>query len=172
MTGTKPKPFIERFLNLVFYLTYDRGCWLWTGALDNKGQYGLFAIPKRLSETGRKTYDKAHRVSWKLFRGNIPPETPCVLHRCDVTSCVRPDHLFLGTRSDNNKDRDSKGRTAFGVRIGAAVLNPNSVAQILQLSQSGLNFNQVAKRFGVAHGTVSAIVRGKTWKHLGLKKEE
>ena len=76
-------------------------CWLWTAFTKENG-YGQF---------GRAKHDGvyAHRFSYELHVGPVP-EGLCVLHKCDVRSCVRPDHLFLGTERDNAHDRDTKGR--------------------------------------------------------------
>jgi hypothetical protein len=74
-------------------------CWLWTGA-QCKG-YGQLSSPKR------SRY--AHRLSWEISNGDIP-EGLQVLHRCDTPLCVRPDHLFLGTNTDNIEDRIKKQR--------------------------------------------------------------
>jgi len=77
-------------------------CWLWVAALNNKG-YGKFLSLAH----GPGTY--AHRFSWMLHYGPIP-QGLCVLHKCDVPRCIRPDHLFLGTHKDNMRDMVAKGR--------------------------------------------------------------
>lgn len=75
-------------------------CWLWTGAKISTG-YGT------IGWHGRTLL--AHRVAFILGRlGN--PFGLFVCHHCDVKLCVRPDHLFLGTNSDNLQDSISKGR--------------------------------------------------------------
>lgn len=53
----------------------------------------------------------AHRAAWILTNGRVPPGL-FVLHHCDNPPCVRPDHLFLGTQTDNMRDASQKGRLA------------------------------------------------------------
>lgn len=76
------------------------GCWLWTGSVNAAG-YG------RLSYRLKPVH--AHRISWLIAHGEMPPDDVLVCHRCDVKSCVNPDHLFLGTYSDNLRDAIAKG---------------------------------------------------------------
>ena len=82
------------------------GCWLWTGAMAGPG-YG------HLRFEGEPWY--AHRLSWCAFKGPIPAGF-WILHRCDVPSCVNPDHLFVGTAKDNAQDREWKGRGVLKVK--------------------------------------------------------
>jgi hypothetical protein len=58
-------------------------------------------------------YEYAARTSWRLYKGPIP-EGLRPLHKCDVSLCVNPDHLFLGTLSDNMQDMAAKGRARSG----------------------------------------------------------
>jgi hypothetical protein len=71
-------------------------CWYWIGSRDSGG-YGIIG-PR-----------KAHRESYELFHGKIPIGMH-VLHKCDIRSCINPDHLFLGTQLDNMRDCKRKGR--------------------------------------------------------------
>lgn len=77
-------------------------CWIWTGSTSEG--YGQINVGG-----GDGRHDWAHRVSWEIHHGPIP-DGLWVLHRCDNPSCVRPDHLFLGTVADNNRDMIAKGR--------------------------------------------------------------
>ena len=79
-------------------------CWLWTAARDWHG-YGSFRFPDRCV--------KAHRFSYELHFGPIPPGM-FVCHHCDNPPCVRPDHIFVGTQSDNMRDASQKGRLPAG----------------------------------------------------------
>jgi len=77
-------------------------CWLWMGCTDRAG-YGVLS--------GRR----AHRISWELHHGSIPPGK-IVRHRCDNPSCVNPDHLLLGTHYDNAVDRHVSRGNPFNQR--------------------------------------------------------
>ena len=75
-------------------------CWLWT-ASTNKCGYGQFNY--------KGMCHLAPRFAYLIAIGSIP-DTLCVLHRCDNPRCVHPDHLFLGTQTDNLRDMIAKGR--------------------------------------------------------------
>ena len=77
-------------------------CWLWT-AQRTTGGYGVFRIRNPRAQT------TAHRVAWEMAHGPIPDGLN-VCHHCDTPSCVRPDHLFLGTQRENLRDMTVKGR--------------------------------------------------------------
>lgn len=76
-------------------------CIEWWGGKANSGGYGFL----RVSGQPRQ----AHRHVWEECFGPIP-EGMYVCHHCDNPPCVNPEHLFLGTQSDNMRDREAKGR--------------------------------------------------------------
>lgn len=75
-------------------------CWEWIAGRYVSG-YGQVFMAKKSG--------KAHRAAYRMFKEAIPPGR-WVLHKCDNKLCVNPEHLILGTHSDNVADRDSKGR--------------------------------------------------------------
>lgn len=135
-------------------------CWVWIGAITNDG-YG------HLGSTSHRKGVKVHRLSYELHHGDIPASL-CVLHRCDNPPCVNPDHLFLGTRADNNADRESKGRGSdkHGEANPRSKLTEEDVKVIRQLRKEGLSQQAIATRFGVVQVTISKILLGQLWSSL------
>lgn len=131
-------------------------CWEWLAHKDGSG-YGKFMLDgsSRL----------AHRVSADLSGLSI--KGVCVCHKCDNPGCVNPDHFFLGTRGDNNRDRHVKGRSSGGANNGQD--NPMSKLteeEILWIRQLGGPQRKIARCFGIAQQTVSKIRSSKTWGHI------
>lgn len=111
--GTRTsRGFHARMESDIFYEP-NTGCWLWGGPLNDKG-YGSTTY------LGRK--DRAHRASYSEYIAPIPPGL-FVLHKCDVPSCVNPNHLFVGTQIDNMQDCSRKRRNR-------PVLTPEQVRAI------------------------------------------
>lgn len=134
-------------------------CWLWQGARSDFG-HGYIAIGGR--GDGRIG---VHHLSYTLHFGAVP-DGLWVLHRCDIPNCVRPDHLFVGTRQDNIDDMVAKGRGARGAANGAAKLTESDVRLIRDLLEGGEGPTAIGRRFGVTDKVVRQIHRGQTWRHV------
>lgn len=134
----------------------ENGCIMWTGARGHVG-HGQFKY------RGKSVY--AHRFSYML---NFPDfdRSLCVCHKCDNPWCVNIDHLFLGTMSENMKDKVSKGRHPVGEDAFGKLWNKD-VEKILEMWKTG-NYKQkyIARQFNLHQSQVSRIVNGRRWGHL------
>lgn len=139
-------------------------CWEWKLRLNEDG-YGQMKV-------ARKTL-LAHRISYAIHYGHCPKGL-LVCHRCDNPKCVNPEHLFLGTARSNHTDAVTKGRMrwAHGEKARHAKLTVEQVQRIEEVYRAGeLTQRAVADMFGVTQSRISAIVRGDTWKAVGIKNE-
>lgn len=157
--------------------TFDRsfipepnsGCWLWLGKLNAAGYGNIFA-----RDENRKVFGLiAHRVSYWIEHGHVPAGVS-VCHRCDMPSCVNPEHLFLGTQEDNIRDCVRKKRhrkfvcpekTPRGEAIKRAKLNAAAVSQIKALAARSPR-KIIATQFGVGISCIDSILTGRTWRHV------
>lgn len=123
------------------------GCWGWSGTINNHGR------PMMPMVAGK--YLQAHRVAYVL-RHEEDPGDLLVCHHCDNPVCTNPDHLFLGTALDNNRDAMQKNRCRHK-------LTPKDRDDIIRVCSYGISQRDVAVLFGVHHNTVNYLTRGRTW---------
>lgn len=129
----------------------ESGCWIWMGALDRKG-YGRHGA-------GQKRTASAHRSSYAAKFGSIP-DGLAVCHRCDVPSCVNPQHLFLGTQKENVEDMARKGRH------GKARICADQASEIKRRLREGETHRSIAASFGLDRSTITQISQNRTWRHV------
>jgi hypothetical protein len=157
LARTRERHWRDSFTELLWLPEPNSGCWLWLGTTNRLG-YGT------ISKRAKSNRIFAHRAAYLVAHGSIPDGLD-VLHRCDVRCCVNPDHLFVGTHTDNMRDMMRKGRhrAVRGDKHGAAKVTP----EIVQAIRASIEPRQVlAARYGISKHTVHGIRGGGTWKHV------
>lgn len=121
-------------------------CWLWIGSRrrDGYGRHRVNGTPRRI---------RAHRLSWEMHFGAIPSGMS-VLHHCDNPPCVRPDHLFLGTDTDNTADKVRKGRANSALTI-------EQVREVRLRLSDGTSQAVLARQYGVSRSVIWDIAHGR-----------
>ena len=132
-------------------------CWEYRGARDPKN-YGCMKMPRRY----------AHRVSYEHHVGPIGPGQ-VVRHRCDNPPCVNPAHLVVGTKGDNQRDMQERGRSTRGERSGVHRRSEASIDYLHLLASRGMPHEGIADLTGLRQGYISKIISGSLWPHVAEK---
>lgn len=142
----------------------DNECWEWSGATNSTG-YGTVGWHGHVYT--------AHRIAAWLSGLVKSPSRPAhsrdkehVLHRCDNRKCCNPNHFFIGSYSDNQRDAYTKKRKVQpkGERHTNAKLSNQQVTEIRERYAAGEYQVPLAKEYGVSQRAISLIVREETYK--------
>ncbi len=152
----KIKRITDSFNNNV--IKNETGCWDWSGGFYPNGYIKMGCAPNGTRPLG-------HRISWLIHNGDIPNDK-IVCHSCDNRACTRPDHLFLGTQSDNIRDMHKKRRGLLGDTHTNSKLNSIQVLKIKELLNNNHTHRKIAEMFNVCRPTITNIKNGKVWAHL------
>lgn len=130
----------------------NSGCWLWTASSTKHPThpYGMIGFKGKVRI--------AHRVAYECWVGPIP-QGMHVCHKCDVTLCINPDHLFAGTRLDNMRDASIKGRAARKQQK----LSPEMVRRIRSEKRPLKEWGQIT---GASIQAINHVQKGRTWKYV------
>jgi hypothetical protein len=142
----------DRFWRFVTKLS-NTECWMWTGSKNPKGYGHLPTGNEQLS----------HRLSYLLFKGEIPIKT-MILHSCDNPGCVNPNHLYLGDNKQNMIDMISRGRAM--PRGKPPKLN---IEQVKLIAKSKDTVSNLVDEYNVSRGTIEQIKSGLIYAHLDIE---
>lgn len=148
--GVRPNPLWKKLLRP----ENTDECILWENSRIKGSGYG------RVQYNGN--VDLTHRVSFRIHHGPIP-EGLDVCHSCDNPPCWNPRHLFAGSRLANVRDCISKGR--FKPPIVRVKITDEQVSVIRKMYKRGVRgagVKTIAKRYGVSHSCIQAIVDGRS----------
>jgi len=134
-------------------------CWNWKGSLNSQNGYGRFGIQNSYYITSRIAY-------WIYY--NIDPEFKLVCHSCNNTLCCNPNHLYLGTQSENIQQSFNELRSIHrGSFNSCAKLNEIKAKQIRNLLENtSLTLREIGEKFGIAISTVGHIKYSQNWTHV------
>ena len=150
---------IKRFWAKVEIKCEDK-CWNWTSFKIQRG-YGRICLS---SKNKKHKNILVHRLAYYLHYGVDPGEL-CVCHTCDNPSCCNPKHLWLGTYSDNNNDKITKGR--HNNPKGSDHFNSKLTEdQIIAIRNDTRKVLIIAKDYNVHISNIYRIKKLKYWKHV------
>jgi hypothetical protein len=131
------------------------GCWEWIGYRHNHG-YGHIGVGQG------KIF--AHRLAAYYIIGDWP--TLAVLHRCDNPPCVNPNHLFLGTKTDNYEDMCAKGRAKTALPGEQHPYRKLTRENVRAIRSSSSSSKTLAEDFKIKEGTIRDIRSYRSWRSV------
>ncbi len=134
-------------------------CLEWTNGKSSHG-YGRLWVDGRAYQT--------HRLSAHLFNGFDINSKLLVCHKCDNPICINPKHLFIGTHTDNQRDkwRKGRGKPLIGSNNPSAKMDEYTIINIKLDYENGMSRSQIAKKYETSYFNIRDIVTGRSWKHV------
>jgi hypothetical protein len=127
-----------------------------------------------ISEGRKRRNLRMSRVAYEVYIGPIPKGL-LVCHTCDNPRCHNPEHLFIGTHSDNSQDMWNKKRHSIsggalpGEHHHGSKLTNIQVEEIRSSTKKG---TVLSVDYGVSNATISRARRGVSWKHTAKSLSE
>ena len=124
---------------------------------------GYMHVTLRCNQTKRRY--SVHQLVALTFHG-LRPDGYVVRHRNGNASDNRPENLIYGTQAENIADKDTHGTAIRGDRSYLAKITDEQATEILRRMNAGESQAALAREFGIADATVSALKKGRIRRHL------
>ncbi len=119
-----------------------------------------------LSEEPRRKTVTIHILVCEAFHGSKPDPTWEVAHLNGTRADNRSENLRWVSPKENQSHRVAHGTHIRGEDIVHAVMSEITAKEILERFRAGTRQRDLMREFGFKRGTIWALVRGKSWKHL------
>jgi hypothetical protein len=133
----------------------NSGCWLWLGGVNPSNGYGRFY-------TNGNVVVSAHKFSFTFFIGPVP-DGLILRHRCDIKTCVNPDHIIPGTYQDNSDDAVERNFVPSGEKHGMSLLTSDEVIAIFRAPGT---IAEIARQFNISRMHAQRIKEKKVWRRV------
>jgi hypothetical protein len=137
------------------WIRSNQGCFEITSHCKDRWGYPTIRRNGKLLRFSRYVYE--------YFNGPIAPGL-VIRHKCDNPACVALSHLQTGTIFENNRDRDKRGRTAKGTRVGNSRLN-HAIVRMIRKDMDHSNA-ELARIHGVSKNAIQNVRTRQTWAHV------
>lgn len=157
----------KKHKDLIRHTKRVKDCLFWSRGKTGYG-YGVFY--RKRDSKGVLIQELVHRVSWELFNNKQIPKGMCVCHSCDNKLCIKGEHLWIGTQSENIQDAYDKKRKIAGFGVGEqncnAKIGLDTARKLRKLYKTGdWSQKELGSLFRITQSNVGYIIRNKTWKH-------
>jgi hypothetical protein len=141
------------------YEVDGNGCWNCTSHSPDSSGYSRAVINGKRLRLSRYMYEQKH--------GCIP-EGMVVRHKCDNPRCINPDHLEVGTHTNNMRDMIERGRrkSTIGSNNPKSKLTEDNVTDVIRRYKKGEKQTDIAKRYHVSKHCIFGIIHDRNWKFL------
>lgn len=134
---------------MFIYPEPNSGCWLWAGYSNQMG-YGQVYV--------KGVRKQSHRLSYEIKHNILLTSEQLICHKCNVPSCCNPDHLYLGTQSDNMSQayrQKRSGRTIYKeVPVCQIDLKTGDVIKVFR------SIMQASRETGISQPNISRVIKG------------
>lgn len=145
----------------------ETGCHEWRGpsTKDGYGQIGPQGIIDAFGIKG------AHRLAVHLYHDfEFTSRSQQVMHLCHNRSCCNPDHLKVGTASENINERETLRRMSManmGI-LRPQIMTEQRVRAVFAMRDAGVKIADIARTFDCAWPTIHNILTRKSWRWVVL----
>lgn len=154
-----PEAPFKRFHRL--FEVQPNGCWEWLSITGSSGYGNFKAFGKMVS---------AHRFAYELYKGPIP-EGKEILHSCDNRICVNPDHLRIGSHTENMAETIGKSKVRTSTASYSGIKKSQS-HPVIVLGRPYGSKKEAERELSLGGGTVAYWIKNKPEKARKISREE